>query len=151
MAEHDAWDINAGVVATMQQVSVGLYLTELEERKGSSALGAPAGTLPLAGFTKANLAISITGNLFDIVRGSRQRAEATDREVERLRLQREVKQRERRMLELARAIANASGDADAAATARRRALEKQLEAERDAVKKATQQLGTPRKPDGGAP
>ena len=134
MVENDAWDWNAGVVVTMGHLTVGLMATELEETKGIPSLE------PLANWTKTNLMIGYRGSIPEIIRGSRQRAEAVELELEARRLRREVAQRELRMNELAAQIGRANQQATAEAAAQRAALEKALEAEREAAKRASDRL-----------
>ncbi len=144
VVEHDGWDMNAGIIATIARLSVGVMFTELEEQKGTPSWK------PVAGFTKAHLTLGYNGNLGEIVRGSRQRSEAAELELDRQRLRREVAQREARMKELNARIAQASAKADAEAATQRKALEAQLEAEREAMRKAAERLDKTKKP-GGTP
>jgi hypothetical protein len=134
MVENDAWDWNAGVVITAGHVTFGLMATELEETKGIPP------NEPLANWTKTNLMIGYNGSIPDIIRGSRQRAEAVELELEARRLRREVQQRELRMRELSAQIVRARTRADAEANAQRAALEKALEQEREAAKRASERL-----------
>jgi hypothetical protein len=134
IVENDGWDWNAGVVITTGPLTVGLMATELEETKGIPA------NEPLANWTKTNLMIGYNGSIPEIIRGSRQRAEAVELELEARRLRREVTQRETRMRELNEQIARASLRADAEAKAQRAALEKALEQEREAAKRASDRL-----------
>ena len=132
--ENDGWDWNAGVVITAGHVTFGLMATELEETKGIPA------NEPLANWTKTNLILGYNGSIPDIIRGSRQRAEAVELELEARRLRREVQQRDVRMRELSAQIARARLRADAESAAQRTALEKALESERDAAKRASDRL-----------
>jgi uncharacterized protein YlxW (UPF0749 family) len=108
--------------------------TELEQQKGMPV------NQPLANWTKFNVLVGYTGSIPEIVRGSRQRAEAVELELEARRLRREVQQREKRMAELNAQIARANKSADAAAMSQRAALEKALEQEREAAKRAADRL-----------
>ncbi len=134
IVENDGWDWNAGIVITTGPFTVGLMATELEETKGIPDHE------PLANWTKTNLIIGYTGSIPGIVRGSRQRAEAVELELEARRLRREVAQREVRMRELNEQIARARLKADAEAIAQRAALEKALEQEREAAARAAERL-----------
>lgn len=134
IVENDAWDWNLGVVITTGPLTVGLMATEIEETKGIPD------DEPLANWTKTNLMIGYTGSIPEIIRGSRQRAEAVELELEARRLRREVAQREVRMRELNDQIARARLRADAEANAQRAALEKALEQEREAARRAADRL-----------
>ena len=134
LLENDAWDWNAGVVVTAGHVMIGVMSTELEETKGIPA------NEPLANWTKTNILLGYNGSIPEIIRGSRQRAEAVELELEARRLRREVAQREARMAELDAQIAKARLRADAEANAKRAALEKALEQEREATKRANDRL-----------
>jgi hypothetical protein len=134
MVENDGWDWNAGITMSFGHVIFGVMATELEEA------GSIPKNEPLANWRKANLMIAYNGSIPDIVRGSRQRSEAVELELERLRLKREVNQRERRVAELADQLARAATRADAESMAQRAALEKALESEREAAKRAADRL-----------
>lgn len=134
LLENDGWDWNAGVVFTSGPLTIGLMATELEETKGIPD------NEPLANWTKTNLIFGYTGSIPEIIRGSRQRAEAVELELEARRLRREVAQRDLRMRELNAQIARARLRADAEALAQRAALEKALEQEREAAKRAADRL-----------
>ncbi len=134
LVENDGWDWNAGVVFTSGPLTIGLMATELEETKGIPD------NEPLANWTKTNLIFGYTGSIPEIIRGSRQRAEAVELELEARRLRREVAQRDVRMRELNAQIARARLRADAEALAQRAALEKALEQEREAAKRAADRL-----------
>jgi hypothetical protein len=134
MVENDAWDWNVGVKVTAGHLMVGLMTTEIEETKGIPA------NEPLANWSKTNLLVGYNGSIPDIIRGSRQRSEAVELELEARRLRREVAQREMRMNELRQQIAKASLKANAEANAQRAALEKALEGEREAAKRAAERL-----------
>jgi hypothetical protein len=148
MAENDGWDWNAGALVTFAHVSVGLYLTELEESKGVPD------NKPVANFTKVALLFSYNASLPDIIRGSQQRAEAAEAQIETKRLIQEIAQRTVRMTEMQAQMAKAQQGADKAAAAELEALQKRLEAERDAMKKASDrldQLQKVGKPPAGGP
>lgn len=132
--ENDGWDWNMGAVVNWGHFVVGMMLTEIEETKGIPA------NEPLANWTKTALVVGYNGSIPDIIRGSRQRREAVELQLEQQRLKREVKQRETRMNELEAQIAKARTRADAEANAQRAALEKALEAEREAAKRAADRL-----------
>lgn len=136
MAEIDGWDVNAGVVASVRHWQFGIVATELDESGGTRSDGR------LAGWTKLGVLFGYNGSIPDILRGTRQRAELTELDLEAQDLRREVAQRERRRLALERAIAAAQAGVDAAAASRQAALQKQLEAEREAIRKANERLDT---------
>jgi hypothetical protein len=139
VAENDAWDTNAGVVATIRHWNVGVLATELDEAGGAAAAGR------LAGWTKVNVLVGYNGSIPAMMRGTLQRAELTDLDVEAQELRREVAQRERRRVALEREIARAQTKVDASSASKQAALQKQLESERDAIKKANERLDTVQK------
>ena len=134
VAENDGWDWNAGALVTFRHVSIGLYLTELEEAKGVP------GNKPLANFTKSALLFAYDASIPEIVRGSRQRAEAAEAQVEMRRLSQEIAQRKVRTAELQAQMAAAQRGADRTAVERRAELQRQLDAEAAAMKKAGDKL-----------
>lgn len=137
IVETDAWDVNAGVVAVIKHWQIGVLATELDEP------GKPANRF--AGWTKYNLLVGYNGSLPGIIRGTRMRAELTELDIEAQELRREVAQRERRRAALERELARAQKNADAASSKLQTALQKQLEAEREAIRKANERLDTVQK------
>ena len=147
MAENDGWDWNAGAQLTFGHVSAGLYLTELEEVKGIPD------NKPLANFTKAALMFSYNASIPDIIRGGADRAQAAELQLEARRLTQEIAQRKVRTAEMQEALAKAKLGADKANAAQRAVLEKQLQAETEALKRAADRLqqlqkGKPVAPEG---
>ena len=134
MLENDGWDYNFGALLTFGHLSVGLFLTELEEAKGVPD------NKPLANFTKTGLMFSYNASIPDIIRGGRERAEATEAQVESRRLQQEIAQRRTRAAEMQRSLAKATQGADKSAAAQAAALSRELDAERDAMRKAADRL-----------
>jgi hypothetical protein len=139
VAESDAWDVNAGVVAVIKHWQVGILATELDEGSRTAA------GRRLAGWTKVNLLVGYNGSIPAILQGTRQRAELTELDLEAQALRREVAQRERRRQALEREIAGAQRKADAMSSTLQSALQKQLDAEREAIKKASDRLDTVQK------
>jgi hypothetical protein len=134
MAENDGWDWNGGASLTFRHVSAGLYLTELEEAQSRPA------NKPVANFMKVALLFSYNASLPDIIRGSQQRSEAAEAQVEMKRLSQEIAQRTVRVNEMQTEMAKARQGADQAAAAEAAALQRRLEAEREAMKKASDRL-----------
>lgn len=139
MLESDAWDVNAGVVAVIRHWQVGVLATELDE-PGQAAAGGR-----LAGWTKYNVVLGYNGSIPAMLRGTRQRAELMELDLEAEALRREVAQRERRRVALEQEIARAQRQADATSSSLQGALQKRLEAEREAIKKASDRLDTVQK------
>ncbi len=134
MAENDGWDWNGGALLTFRHVSVGLYMTELEEAKSLPA------SKPVANFSKVALLLSYNASLPDIIRGSLQRSEAAEAQIEMKRLSQEIAQRTVRVNEMQTQMAAARQGADQAAAAEAAALQRRLEAEREAMQKASDRL-----------
>jgi hypothetical protein len=136
LAENDGWDWNAGVVAEWRGVSFGLYGTELEE----GAKRGEAEGFNVYNYAKINFAIGYTGNVRDISHGVVLRSRITDMTRETQRLRSEIASRERRINELETQLASARQGELAQLEARRQQLELDLQAERDAIKRASDRL-----------
>ena len=136
LAENDGWDWNAGVVAEWRGVTFGLYGTELEAgTKKSDAEG-----FNVYNYAKVNFAIGYTGNVRDISHGVVLRSRITDMTRESQQLRTEIASRERRIAKLERELATARQGELAQLEARRQQLELDLQAERDAIKRASDRL-----------
>jgi len=136
LAENDGWDWNAGAVAEWRGVSIGLYGTELEAggRKGE------AEGFNVYNYAKFNLSIGYFGNFRDLAHGIVLRSQVGDLTRESQRLRYEIASRERRIEELEKGLADARSGELARLEARRQQLEQELQAERDAIKRATDRL-----------
>ncbi|MBM4194110.1 MAG: hypothetical protein FJ202_07005 [Gemmatimonadetes bacterium] len=134
IGENDGFDYNAGATMTLGHLSVGFYFTELEERHKI-----PVG-LTLANFTKTAFRLSYNSTLQGVMRGARQRAEASDAKLELRRLQQEIAQRRAITARLVADLSKAEAAASAAREAKRATLLKELEAERAALKAAADRL-----------
>ena len=138
LAENDGWDWNAGVVAEWRGVTFGVYGTELEagRRKGE------AEGFNVYNYTKFNFALGYTGNVRDISHGVVLRSRITEMTREQRRLRTEIV--------VARATASRRLEGAARRTrvrassrsssSRRQQLEIELQAEREAIKRATDRL-----------
>jgi hypothetical protein len=136
LAENDGWDWNAGVVAEWRGVTFGLYGTELEAGgKKSEAEG-----FNVYNYAKINFAIGYIGNIRDISHGVVLRSRITDMTRESQQLRTEIASRERRIAKLERELASARQGELAQLEARRQQLELDLQAEREAIKRASDRL-----------
>lgn len=136
LAENDGWDWNAGVVAEWRGVSVGIYGTELEAgRRNGEAEG-----FNVYNYTKVNFAVGYTGNVRDISHGVVLRSRITELTREQRRLKTEIVSRERRIKRLEGQLVDARQGELARLDQRRQELETQVQAERDAIKRATERL-----------
>ena len=156
LAENDAWDWNAGLLADWRGITLGLYGTELEEggeRKPES--------FNIYNYRKWNVTLGYQGNVFDIARGILLRTRITELTVEQQRLRYEIAARERRIRGLEVAL-NQARRGELETIARRRAeMERQLQEERDAIRRAEERLrqiqegqrppATPSTPPAGSP
>lgn len=135
MAENDGWDWNAGLLADWRGITLGVYGTELEEgntRKLSS--------FNIYNYRKWNVTLGYQGNVFDIARGILLRTRITELTVEQQRLRYEIAARERRIRGLEVAL-NQARRGELETIARRRAeMERQLQEERDAIRRAEERL-----------
>jgi len=134
IAENDGWDYNAGALLTFGHVTAGLYVTEIEEAKG-----VPDNS-PVANFTKVALVIGYNANIPDIIRGSAKRAEAAEADLQARRLKQEIAQRRVHAEDLVASLMRAQQGADKAAAAQRAQLQKQLETEQEAMRRAADRL-----------
>jgi len=137
MAENDAWDWNAGVLFDWRGINVGLYGTELEE---GSRDPAKCGLCRVYNYRKWNVSLGYSGNLIDISRGIILRTRVTDLTREQYRLRAEIANRERRIRALEVALRRAQAGELADIARRREELERQIQEERDAIRRAEERL-----------
>jgi hypothetical protein len=136
LAENDGWDWNAGVMAEWRGVTLGLYGTELE---AGGKQGEVEG-FNVYNYTKINFAIGYSGNVRDISHGVVLRSRITEMTRESQRLRYEISSRERRINKLEVQLASARQGELAQLDKRRQQLELDLQAEREAIKRASDRL-----------
>ena len=136
MAENDGWDWNAGLVADWRGVSLGLYGTELE---AGGRKGAEEG-FNVYNYTKFNIAIGYTGNVRDISHGVVLRSRVSELTREQNRLRAEISSRERRIKSLEGQLVEAREGEIAQLERRRIQLETEVQAEREAIRRASERL-----------
>ena len=136
LAENDGWDWNAGIVAEWRGVAIGLYGTELE----AGGRDGEAEGFNVYNYTKFNFSIGYTGNVRDISRGVVLRSRITELSREQGRLRAEVASRERRIKRLETQLASARQGELARLESRRQQLEMEVQAEREAIRRATERL-----------
>jgi TolA-binding protein len=136
LAENDGWDWNAGVTAEWRGVTLGVYGTELEAggRKGT------AEGFNVYNYTKVNFAFGYFGNVRDISHGVVLRSRVTELTREQQRLRTEIASRERRVHKLEGQLAEARRTQLAELEKRRQQLELDLQAEREAIRRASDRL-----------
>lgn len=134
LAENDGWDWNAGIVGDWRGLTLGVYGTELEEGTTRDPR-----TL-IYNYMKWNVSLGYSGNIVDISRGVilRSRITALAREEQRLRY--EIANRERRIRVLEVALRKAQAGELASIEARRKQLESEVSAEREAIRQANERL-----------
>ena len=137
MAENDAWDWNAGVVFDWRGITLGLYGTELEE---GSRDPAKCDLCRVYNYRKWNVSLGYAGNLIDISRGVILRTRVTELTREQYRLRAEIANRERRIRSLEVALRRAQAGELADIARRREELERQIQEERDAIRRAEERL-----------
>ena len=137
LAENDAWDWNAGVLFDWRGISLGLYGTELEE---GSRDPAKCGLCRVFNYRKWNVSLGYAGNLIDISRGVILRTRVTELTREQYRLRAEIANRERRIRSLEVALRRAQAGELADIARRREELERQIQEERDAIRRAEERL-----------
>ena len=136
LAENDGWDWNAGVVAEWRGVTLGVYGTELEAgRRDGEAEG-----FNVYNYTKINFAVGYFGNVRDISHGVVLRSRITEMTRESRRLRYEISSRERRIHRLETQLADARSGELVRLDQKRQQLEMDLQAEREAIKRASERL-----------
>jgi chromosome segregation ATPase len=113
-----------------------LYGTELE---AGSRNGAEEG-FNVYNYTKFNVALGYTGNIRDVSHGVVLRSRITELTREQRRLRTEIASRERRIKRLEGQLADAREGELARLDSRRQQLELDVQAEREAIKRATERL-----------
>jgi hypothetical protein len=137
LAENNGWDWNAGVVGTWRGISLGLYGTELEEG-GKSAAKGPLYTV--YNYTKMNVSLGYSGNLFAIAEGTLLRSRVAELQREQTRLHLELAKREERITGLEDQLRKAQAGELAEVAKRRQQLESEIQGERDAIQRAEDRL-----------
>lgn len=144
LAENNGWDWNAGVVASWRGISLGVYATELEEGSKSPSKGP---LYNVYNYTKVNVSLGYSANVFDIARGVVLRTRVGELEREQARLRAELQSRERRVAELEGELRVAQAGELAQVAKQRQELEAQIQAEREAIKRAEERLKALQSPD----
>jgi hypothetical protein len=134
VVENDGFDYNAGLVYDWRGLSVGVYGTELEEG-GRNATG-----FNIYNYTKFNVNLGYSGNIIDISRGVLLRTRITDLTREQQRLNAEIAVRGRRIAGLEVALRKAQAGELAGLATKRAELEKSVQEERDAIRRAEERL-----------
>lgn len=134
MAENDGFDFNVGILGDWRGLSLGLYGTELEEG-GKDNTG-----FNVYNYTKFNVALGYSGNIIDISRGVLLRSRITELTREQQRLNAEIAQRGRRIQGLEVALRKAQAGELAGMANRRAELERSVQEERDAIRRAEERL-----------
>lgn len=150
MVENDGFDFNLGAVYDWRGLTLGLYATELEEG-GRNNSG-----FYVYNYTKFNAAIGYSGNIVDISRGVLLRSRITELTREQQRLTAEIEQRGRRIRGLEVALRRAQAGELAGMAQRRADLERTIQEEREAIRRAEERLrgiqqGQPTPPSTGTP
>ena len=134
MAENDGFDWNAGAIYDWRGLSAGLYATELEEG------GLNGSGNYIYNYTKFAFALGYSGNIIDISRGVLLRTRITELTREQQRLNAEIEARGRRIRGLEVALRKAQAGELAEMANRRAELERSVQEERDAIKRAEERL-----------
>jgi hypothetical protein len=136
LGENDGWDWNAGFVAEWRGVTIGVYGSELEAGRRNGELEG----FNVYNYTKINFAVGYSGNVRDISHGVVLRSRVTELTREQQRLRYEIASRERRIHTLERQLADARESELGQLEKRRQQLEVDLQAERDAIRRASERL-----------
>jgi len=131
----DGWDWNAGILGGWRGLSAGLYVTELD--KGSAVTPA---SLNLYNYRKFDFALGYSGNFHDVLNGHVLRTQITSLEREQQQLRLELAHRTRLIGQLQTRLAVLEQSQSGDVAKQRDQLEKELQAERDAIQKANDRL-----------
>jgi hypothetical protein len=137
LGENDAWDWNFGILGDWRGISLGIYGTELEE---GSRDPSKCDLCRVFNYRKWNVSLGYAGNLIDISRGVILRTRVTELTREQFRLRAEIANRERRIRALEVALRRAQAGELADIARRREELERQIQEERDAIRRAEERL-----------
>ena len=132
--ENDGFDYNAGLIYDWRGLSVGLYGTELEEGSNTHT------GFDVYNYTKFNVTFGYAGNIIDISRGVLLRTKITELTREQQRLNAEIAVRGRRIAGLEVALRKAQAGELAGLANKRAELEKSVQEERDAIRRAEERL-----------
>ncbi|GAC1692482.1 MAG: hypothetical protein NVS9B3_10910 [Gemmatimonadaceae bacterium] len=135
LAENNGFDYNAGAVLDYRGITVGVYGTELD--KGGTR---DPNSFYLYNYRKLALSLGYTGNIFDIARGVILRTRVSELTLEQQRLRFEIAARERRIRGLELALNRAQGSEAAGIVRRRAETETQVNAEKEAIRRAEERL-----------
>lgn len=135
MAEDDAWDVNAGVLADWRGITLGVYGTELE----NGGTRDPR-SMMIYNYHKVNLALGYSGNLVDISKGFILRGHITELAREQQTLRFEIAQRNHRIRGLEVALGKAQAGELESIAQRRAELQKQVDAEQAEIRRAEDRL-----------
>lgn len=135
LAENDGWDWNAGVSGDWRGITVGVFATELEEGSERDPNG-----FRIYNYRKWNVSLGYSGNIFDISRGVLLRTRIGDMAREQVRLRAEIANRERRIQGLQVALRQAQAGELEALNQRRAELERAVQEEREAIRRAEERL-----------
>lgn len=135
LAENDGWDYNAGLQLDWRGITLGVYGTELEEGGGRGPQG-----YWVYNYAKYNLSLGYRGNIDDIAHGVILRTRISELTREQQRLQLEIAERNRRIQALQVALTKAQSSEIATLENRRSELERQVQEEREAVRRAEERL-----------
>jgi hypothetical protein len=135
VAENDGWDWNAGILGAWRGLSAGVYVTELD--KGSAVTPS---SMDLYNYRKWDIAFGYSGNFHDVINGHVLRTEIASLEREQEELRVEVTHRERMIAQLQTRLAQLQQSETGDVAKQRQQLEKELQAERDAIQKANDRL-----------
>jgi hypothetical protein len=135
VGENDGWDWNAGVLGAWRGLSAGIYVTELDK----SSTVSPA-SLNLYNYRKWDIALGYSGNFHDVINGHVLRTQITSLEREEQELRVQVSHRTRMIAQLQTRLALLQQSEFGDVAKQRDQLEKELQAERDAIQKANDRL-----------
>jgi hypothetical protein len=135
VGENDGWDWNAGLVGAWRGLWAGFYATELD--KGTAVTPA---SLNLYNYRKWGMTFGYSGNLHDVANGHILRTQITSLEREQQELRVQVSHRERMIAQLQTRLGQLQQSESGDVAKQREQLEKELQAERDAIQKANDRL-----------
>lgn len=137
VAENNGWDWNAGVVGNWRGVSLGIYGLELEEGGKSPSKGS---LYTVYNYTKLSVALGYSATIPSLRTNLGLRSRVAQLQHEQLELKTELAERQKRVASLQDKLREVQAGELAEVAKRREDLQKQIQAEREAIAKAEARL-----------
>ena len=137
MVENNGWDWNAGAVIDWKGIFLGLYGSELEEGSMSPSKGS---LYQVYNYTKFNLNIGFSTNLFLASQGTVLRSQVGELKQQQAQLSAEIAEREKHISDLEAQLRKAQAGELAETSKKREQLDSQIQEEKEAINRAEERL-----------